>query len=102
MVDQKQNITATGTINDATGAPLPGVSIIEKGNPSNGTVTDINGRFSLSVPVDAILEISYVGFEKTEVKSGSGLMITMQEESTALGDVVVVGYGTQQKVTLTG
>ncbi len=102
MVDQKQNITATGTINDATGAPLPGVSIIEKGNPSNGTVTDINGRFSLSVPVDAILEISYVGFEKTEVKSGSGLMITMQEESTALGDVVVVGYGTQQKVNLTG
>lgn len=102
MVDQKPTTAASGTITDATGAPLPGVTILEKNNPSNGTVTDINGKFTLSVATDAILEISYVGFEKIELKSGTGLIITLQEETTKLGDVVVVGYGTQQKVNLTG
>lgn len=102
MAEQANTISATGSITDSSGGPLPGVTIIEKGNPSNGTVTDFDGNFSLRVPAGAILEISYVGFQKIEIKAGTGLKITLKEEDTQLDDVVVVGYGVQQKVNLTG
>lgn len=99
---QSPTIVASGVVTDNTGFPLPGVTIIEKGNPSNGTVTDVTGKFTLTVSANAILEVTYVGFQKVEIQAGSGLNITMKEQDTQLGDVVVVGYGTQQKVNLTG
>lgn len=101
-VEQNPTITASGTIIDPTGEPLPGVSIIEKGKPTNGTMTDIDGKFSLKVNVGAILEISYVGFEKQELRAGADLKIVLKEKDTTFDDVVIVGYGVQKKVNLTG
>jgi TonB-linked SusC/RagA family outer membrane protein len=102
-VEQAPTITASGTITDSQGEPLPGVSVVEKGKATNGTMTDIDGRFSLKVSPGATLEVSYVGFVKQEVKVGAvPLSIVLAEQDTTLDDVVVVGYGTQQKVNLTG
>ncbi len=84
--------------------PLPGVSVLIKGT-TTGTVTDVDGNFRLSVPNDdAILVLSFIGFESTEVPVGSrsSLEITMQPDIRALEEVVVVGYGEQKKETITG
>ncbi|GAB6008408.1 TonB-dependent receptor [Dysgonomonas reticulitermitis] len=101
-VEQDPTIVAGGTITDTNGEPLPGVSVVEKGKASNGTMTDADGKFSFRVSPGATLELSYVGFVKQEVKAGNGLKITMKEQENTLDDVVVVGYGTQKKVNLTG
>lgn len=101
-VEQNPTITASGTVVDPTGEPLPGVSVVEKGKSTNGTMTDVDGKFSFKVNTGAILEISYVGFEKQEVRAGADLKIIMKEQENIFDDVVVVGYGTQQKVNLTG
>ena len=102
-VTQEQRITATGVVNDADG-PAIGASVYEKANKTNGTVTDIDGRFSLSVPAGATLVISYVGTESQEVKAVSGqkMKIELKPNSSLLDEVVVVGFGTQKKVNLTG
>lgn len=102
VVEQNPTITASGTIVDPTGEPLPGVSVMEKGKSTNGTMTDVDGKFSLKVNVGAILEISYVGFEKQEVKAGADMKIVLKEKDTTFDDVVIVGYGVQKKVNLTG
>jgi TonB-linked SusC/RagA family outer membrane protein len=101
-IEQAPTITASGTIIDTKGEPLPGVSVVEKGKATNGTMTDIDGRFSLKVSPGATLEVSYVGFVKQEVKAGAALSIVLKEQDTTLDDVVVVGYGTQKKVNVTG
>jgi len=100
-VNQNQVITASGVIMDSNKEPLPGVSIVEKGT-QNGTVSDINGNFSFSVNTNAVLELSYIGFEKQEVKASAGLTIVMKEKENSLNEVVVVGYDTQKKANLTG
>lgn len=97
-------VTVTGIIKDESGATLPGVSIRIKGT-ANGTVTDNQGRFSISVPeAGAILQISYVGYVAQEVQAGSSnkLTITLKADNRSLNEVVVVGYGTQRKTSLTG
>lgn len=100
-----QRITITGkviTSEDNTG--LPGANVIVKGS-TTGTVTDLNGNYSLEVPdTDAFLVISSVGYVTQEVQVGnrSVIDITLSEDVTALEEIVVVGYGTQQKVTVTG
>jgi len=94
----------SGTVNDETGHPLIGASVSVKGT-SIGTVTDENGHFSIentSVP-NATLVISYIGYNTKEIPVGnqSSLSVTLSENSQALGDVVVVGYGTMQKKQVT-
>lgn len=92
----------TGVVSDNTGVPLPGANVVEKGT-SNGTQTDFDGNFSLTVPPDAILVISYLGFKslEVEVNNRTNINITMVEDSEQLKEVVVVGYGEQNRETLT-
>ncbi|MDR3253339.1 MAG: TonB-dependent receptor [Tannerella sp.] len=95
----------TGTVTDATGETIIGANVVEKGvQPANGTVTDANGRFALTVQNNATLQVSYVGYITQEVKVGSqtAFTVTLVENTQALEEVVVVGYGTQRKVSVTG
>lgn len=102
VVTSPQQIRATGVVSDAEG-PLIGASIRQKGNPTNGTSTDIDGKFSIYVPKGAVLLISYVGMKGQEVKvTGQPLDIILESSSDMLDEVVVVGFGTQKKVNLTG
>lgn len=97
-----QTRTVTGTIGDASG-PLPGVSITVKGT-STGTATDSDGKFSLVVVEGQTLIISYIGYltQEVSVTSASNISITLEEDSKQLGEVVVVGYGTQLKREIVG
>ena len=91
-----------GTITDATGMPVIGAAVKEKGT-SNGVVSDIDGNFALEVGANATLEISYIGYKTLEVKASQKPMnITMVEDAEVLDEVVVVGYGSQRKSDLTG
>jgi len=93
-----------GTVTDEEGNPLPGASILEKGT-ANGTNTDFDGNFSLNVSEeDAILVVSYIGYETTEVAISAleFYQIVLKPQSSALDEVVVVGYGTQEKANVTG
>ena len=95
----------TGTILEAkTGQPIIGASIVVQGQRNRGTSTDLNGRFELQVSEGEILEVSYVGFTTLQQKVSSAKQITIRlnEDNKALNEVVVVGYGTQKKVNLTG
>ena len=98
--DKKKNVT--GIITDETGDPVIGANIMEKGT-TNGIITDIDGRFSLSVQDEALLEISYIGFitQTVQVKGRTSFTITLKEDSQTLEEVVVVGYGTRKKSSLT-
>jgi TonB-linked SusC/RagA family outer membrane protein len=91
-----------GIVTDSKGAPLPGVSIKVKG-ANTGTVTDAQGHYKLDAPADAVLVISYIGFQAQElsVNGKSTMNITLQDEAKGLGEVIVVGYGTQKKVSTT-
>ena len=84
--------------------PLPGVNVVVKGNTSIGTITDVDGNFSLSVPSDAVLSVTYIGFKSQDVlvKGQRTLKIILLEDTEALDEVVVVGYGVQKKANLTG
>ena len=95
--------TVNGVVIDATGLPLPGVSVTVKGS-ATGTTTDLNGHFTLNAPRSATLVLSYIGMITQEVKVNSRSMInvTLQEDINSLDEVVVVGYGTQKKIHLTG
>lgn len=101
---QQSGILVKGIVRDGHGAPLIGVSIVEKGT-TNGTITNIDGEFTISVhSVNAQLEVSYVGFANQTLPVGAKreFSITLVESVTGLDEVVVVGYGTQKKATLTG
>lgn len=97
------SIIVKGKVADKKGVALPGVSVLEKGT-SNGTVTNENGEFSLKVKSpSAALVLKYIGYETIEAAVREGAMnITLNESESDLGEVVVVGYGTQKKVDLTG
>lgn len=98
-----QTKTVTGTVIDAAGIPVIGANVIVKGT-TNGTITDFDGNFSLDVPANAVLEISYIGYLTAEVTVGnqSKVNVTLQEDTQALDEVVVVGYGTMRKSDVTG
>lgn len=98
-----QTKTVTGTVTDATGEPLIGASILIKGT-GNGTITDIDGKYSLSATPDDVLEFSYVGMQKQEIKVGqqSVINVTLEDDSQMLAETVVIGYGTAKKRDLTG
>lgn len=90
---QANKITVSGTVVDVNGEPLVGVSVLEKGT-SNGTITDIDGNFSLSVSEGSILEISYVGYKSLTVSSKEALgVLVMKEDSELLDEVVVTALG---------
>jgi TonB-linked SusC/RagA family outer membrane protein len=98
------NITVSGLITDsATGQPLIGVTIKVKGS-NIGTVTDNKGQYSLDVPDNAVLVVSYIGYESQQisVSNRSQINIVLKQESSALSQIVVVGYGTEKKADLTG
>lgn len=101
-IDQQVN-PVRGTITDETGEPIIGASIVEKGT-TNGVISDIDGNFSISVPGNSVLSISYIGYQSTEVRitNQRTLNIVLKEDVEALEEVVVVGYGTQKKINLTG
>lgn len=99
-----QNFNVKGTVLDAKGEPLIGVNVLEDGT-TNGTITDLDGQFVLKVTNStAMLNISYIGYteQHVNVEGRSQIDIIMQESSSELEELVVVGYGTQKKVTLTG
>ena len=99
---QQQKKTVGGIVVDSNGDPLVGVSVQEKG-ASNGTMTDINGHFSISLTKsEAQLIISYIGFSTQTVAASDNMNIVLKEDNHQLDEVVVVGYGTQKKVNLTG
>lgn len=99
----QQNGTCTGIVKDSTGETIIGASVLVKGT-SNGTITGIDGDFSLrNVPQGSIIQISFVGYQTQEVKwTGTSLNIILKDDSKMLEEVVVVGFGTQKKVNLTG
>ena len=98
----QQTIKATGTVVDETGEPLIGVSVLVKGT-TTGTVTDLDGKFSIDVAQGATLAFSFIGYKEVTVKAnGQPINIVLKEDSEQLDEVVVVGYGTQKKVNVTG
>ena len=111
IIIKKQSVNTTGqqsklvkgTIVDATGMPVIGANVMEKGT-TNGTITDMDGNFSLEVDKNAILVVSYIGYANQEIKVGTqtNLSIALKEDAEALDELVVVGFGTQKKVNLTG
>ena len=99
-----QNIQIKGVVvSGSDNEPLPGVNVVLKNNSSIGTVTDLNGNFTLSVPENAVLSVSYIGYmhQDVAVRGQSFLKITLQEDSETLDEVVVVGYGVQKKSVVT-
>lgn len=92
-----------GTVKDTFGEPVIGANVLEKGT-TNGVITDVDGKFDITVANNAILIISYIGYNTQEFPVGgkSTFDIILKEDSKALEEVVVVGYGTQKKVNLTG
>lgn len=89
-----------GTVKDISGEPLIGVHVMYDGG--QGTVTDINGNFSVNVPAGTTLRFSYIGFKPQTLKGSGNMNITLEEDHTTLEDVVVVGYGTMKRRDLTG
>ena len=90
-------------MSDAEG-PIIGASVVEKGNPGNGTVTDLDGNFTLNVKPGATIVITYIGYQKQEIAVGnqSNISVTMKTDDKSLDEVVVVGYGVQKKKLVTG
>ena len=96
-----QSITVKGHVKDALGGVI-GASVVEKGNTTNGTITDLDGNFSLNVPKGSTLVVSFIGYKTQEVVAASSVVVTLQEDSELLDEVVVIGYGVARKNDLTG
>lgn len=98
-----QNVTVKGTVVDSTGETIIGASVVEKGKTSNGAITDLEGHFKLTIQGKKIV-VSFVGYETQEVDvvAGKELKIVLKEDSQALDEVVVIGYGSKARKDLTG
>ena len=103
LVQQQNNKRITGVVKDANGEPVIGANIVVKGT-TNGTITDMDGNFVLDVPAGAVLHVSYIGYSDKEIPVGNQTVLTVSlaEDSRALEEVVVIGYGTARKIDLTG
>lgn len=102
---QQQRKTITGNVTDTNGEPIIGATIVEKENPTHGTITDIDGNYALvNTPENAILQITYVGMRSQEiaVDGRTTINIVMESDLELLDEVVVVGYSAQRKINLTG
>ena len=102
--EQQQSRRVTGVVLDEQGTPVVGATIIEKGVPTNGAITNVDGEFSIQVTPNSVLAISFIGYKKQEINVGNNtsLRITLVEDLHSLDELVVVGYGTQKKVNVTG
>ena len=99
-----QQKTIKGTVVDETGEPIIGANVVEKGT-TNGVITDFNGEFTLNVPLNCTVQVSYIGYVTKDIKITSttnNLSIKLAEDTETLDEVVVVGYGTMRKKDLTG
>ncbi len=98
-----QNITVKGTVKDNTGFGMPGVNVLQVGT-TNGVITDIDGNYSLNVPSDAELAFSFIGYvtQNIAVNGQTTINVLLVEDSQALEEVVVIGYGTQKKSDISG
>lgn len=97
-------VKVTGTVIDSQGEPVIGASVVEKSNPGNGTVTNLDGRFALTVKSpQSIVTVSYIGCKPEQISfsNGTDVKVTLTENSQALDEVVVVGYGSVKKSNLT-
>lgn len=101
LTNNQQKQTVKGTVKDANGEPIIGASVKVKGS-TGGTVTDIDGNFTLDAPAGAELEISSIGYLKQVVKAKANVAIVLKDDSQTLDELVVVGYGVQKKENLTG
>ena len=100
----QQSSAINGVVVDAAGEPIIGANILQKGT-TNGTITDFDGKFSLNVPAQATITVTYIGYKTQEITLKPGqknIKITLQEDSETLDEVVVVGYGTMKKSDLSG
>jgi TonB-linked SusC/RagA family outer membrane protein len=97
-----QSITVKGQVKDTKGEPIIGANIIVKGNASNGTITDIDGNFTMKATKNAVLVVSFIGYKSVEVVAAPTMNVTLQDDTQVLGDVVVIGYGTVKKSDATG
>ncbi|MDE7085417.1 MAG: TonB-dependent receptor plug domain-containing protein, partial [Prevotella sp.] len=93
-----------GTVVDDNGSPVIGASVIVKGSKQGGTITDVDGRFALKAPAGAVITVSYVGYDRAEVRvqPGKQLNITLKGDTQVLDDVIVTGYGTFKKSAYAG
>ena len=91
----------SGTVVDDQGEAVIGASVVEKGNPQNGTITDFDGKFTIKVNQGATVVVSYIGYVTQEVKATNGMRVVMKEDAQTLQDVVVIGYGVQKKSVVT-
>lgn len=104
LTDSKKKQQISGTVKDPLGEPIIGANIMEKGT-TNGVITDINGKFSMFVTENSLLQISYIGYLNEEIrtkKTDGSIAIVLREDTKTLEEVVVVGYGTQRRGSVTG
>ena len=102
MTAAAQSAGIVGTVTDGNGEPIIGASVVEKGQPQNGAITNYDGQFAINVKAGTTLVVSYIGFETIEVKAANGMAIVMKEDDKTLSEVVVIGYGVQKKKLVTG
>ena len=99
MVTRAQGIL--GTVTDEYGEPIIGASVVEKGNPQNGSITDFDGNFNVKVNEGTTIVISYIGYVTQELSATRGMKVVLKEDAQTLQDVVVIGYGVQKKSVVT-
>ena len=89
---------------NTAGEPIIGATVLEKGNTTNGTITDINGNFTINLPANATLSISYIGYITQEIQVGyqTSFKVVLKDDTKTLDEIIVVGYGSQKKANLTG
>ena len=90
-----------GTVTDDKGEPLTGATVVEKGNPQNGAIVDMNGRFNIRANEGATLVFSFMGFTTQELRARQGMKVVLKDDNQLLKDVVVIGYGVQKKSVVT-
>ncbi|MBQ5452392.1 MAG: carboxypeptidase-like regulatory domain-containing protein, partial [Bacteroidales bacterium] len=98
---QAQTKQITGTVTDENGQPLPGVTVMVEGTTS-GTITDLDGKYQITVPNGAKLVFSFIGYENVTMVATNNLKVTMSENTKEIDEVVVVGYGQQKKASVVG
>ena len=96
-----QTISVRGHVKDAMGGVI-GANVVEKGNTANGTITDLDGNFTMTVPQGATLVVSFIGYKTVEVAAAPSVTVTLQDDSELLNEVVVIGYGRARKSDMTG
>ena len=100
----QQTKKITGNVTNTAGEPIIGATVLEKGNTTNGTITDIDGNFTINLPANATLSISYIGYITQEIQVGyqTSFKVVLKDDTKTLDEIIVVGYGSQKTANLTG